>query len=316
MKKSLIKLGICVALIAVLVVNCKKKEDDDNTPMAFLLLYINDQMSGNCATITKATASGVVTYTAVANAVPKGGCNESTLATYTTSSASAKAISDTDFDAKTPIFAKYSECSTLAATQAVSKANVTTASLETSANNAANGCTSVGNSNAGQTYCKDAAALAALKATIQYQSISDAKADMSTNYTGSQVANSTTSVGASYGYTTAALLALRLATTTELTMLSKGAEFNAVYAGLGTSASCQAKIINDSAALKTLVTKNVAVTSALVTGGAIGSADRAAVSETIISSLTCKYGAGFTAATATVGTTAAIGVCPSSYPSF
>lgn len=190
-------------------------------------------MSGNCATITKATTSGVVTYTATANAVPKGGCNEGTLATYTTSSATAKATSDADFDAKTPFLSKHSECSSVVTTQAASKANITTTSLETSANNDASGCTSYGNSNAGQKFCKDAASLAALKATIQYLSIGDAKTDMSTNYTGQILANTATSTGASYGYTVAALTNLRLATTAELSVISKGAEFSAVFASIG-----------------------------------------------------------------------------------
>ncbi|TGM59346.1 hypothetical protein [Leptospira vanthielii] len=68
--------SILLALLFVAAVfgNCKPKEEDDNTPVLALLLYANDQLSGNCASITKASSTS---YTATLVSVPKGGCSQS-----------------------------------------------------------------------------------------------------------------------------------------------------------------------------------------------------------------------------------------------
>ncbi|EOQ96753.1 hypothetical protein LEP1GSC195_2349 [Leptospira wolbachii serovar Codice str. CDC] len=61
-------------IVATLFTNCfeldKKKED--NTAITALLLYVNDQLGGNCAMVMK---SGT-TYTASLFSIPKGGCSK------------------------------------------------------------------------------------------------------------------------------------------------------------------------------------------------------------------------------------------------
>lgn len=66
--------SILLALLFVAAVfgNCKEDKKDD-TPVIALLLYANDQLSGNCASITKASATS---YTATLISVPKGGCSQ------------------------------------------------------------------------------------------------------------------------------------------------------------------------------------------------------------------------------------------------
>lgn len=64
---------LALLFVAAVFANCKPKEEDDNTPVLALLLYANDQLSGNCASITKASATS---YTATLISVPKGGCSQ------------------------------------------------------------------------------------------------------------------------------------------------------------------------------------------------------------------------------------------------
>lgn len=73
--------SILLALLFVAAVfgNCKEEEKDDNTVLA-LLLYANDQLSGNCATVTRNSSTS---YSATITSVPKGGCKvASTKAEY------------------------------------------------------------------------------------------------------------------------------------------------------------------------------------------------------------------------------------------
>jgi hypothetical protein len=72
MKSKLILIALAVAL--ALTTNCKKvaKNDDDTTTLGILALaYINDQQSGNCATVTKTGTS----YYASFNVFPKFLCS-------------------------------------------------------------------------------------------------------------------------------------------------------------------------------------------------------------------------------------------------
>jgi hypothetical protein len=67
MNKKILTLGLVLAL--ALTFNCKKDSDDDDMPL-LALLYIADQTSGNCATVTRGTP-----YTVQLSVVPKGGCS-------------------------------------------------------------------------------------------------------------------------------------------------------------------------------------------------------------------------------------------------
>ncbi|TGK47879.1 hypothetical protein EHQ16_01200 [Leptospira kanakyensis] len=57
--------------VATVFANCTPKEEKDNTPVLALLLYANDQLSGNCAIVTR---NSTTSYSASLNSVPKGGC--------------------------------------------------------------------------------------------------------------------------------------------------------------------------------------------------------------------------------------------------
>ncbi len=295
---------IVLAIIAatLLTLNCKKEEKDDSTTN-FLLVYLLDQASGNCATITKNTAGTL--YTATGSGVPKGGCNEATLGRFAETSAAAKAISDSNFDARINELKKYTECSAQETTQTANKIAVTTTTIETAANNATNGCTTVGgNGFLGATnFCKDAASLSALKALTRYVAISSARTDMEANYSGQQTANA--ALNTTTGYTSAALLNLRLANSTEIALISSFDIAGAWVSGLGTS--CGAKVIASNATFKAYLEKVAGFVTSH--GTEITNANRAAVSETITNNLTCRYGSTATAST-TVGTTAGVGLCP------
>lgn len=53
-----------------------KKDDKDDTIVTTGLLYLLDQTSGNCASITKTNATQ---YTVNLSSIPKGGCNQATI---------------------------------------------------------------------------------------------------------------------------------------------------------------------------------------------------------------------------------------------
>lgn len=99
--------SILLALLFVAAVfgNCKKDEKDD-TPVLALLLYANDQLSGNCATVTRNAANN---YSASLTSVPKGGCK------INTTKAEAEASFNTQ---KTNILAFYTKAGSVCDTTA------------------------------------------------------------------------------------------------------------------------------------------------------------------------------------------------------
>ncbi|WP_078126061.1 lipoprotein LipL36 [Leptospira alexanderi] len=82
MKKNVMKFA-AVAALTVALSACKKSESDDDT-ITLALLYLVDQTSGNCVTITKSDAAhsgaagagdGKPTYMATGNTRPKAACS-------------------------------------------------------------------------------------------------------------------------------------------------------------------------------------------------------------------------------------------------
>jgi hypothetical protein len=71
MNKKILTLGLVLAM--AFAFNCKKDDDSDDDTTLFALLFLADQTSGKCATVSK---SGT-TYTATLTTVPKGGCSTS-----------------------------------------------------------------------------------------------------------------------------------------------------------------------------------------------------------------------------------------------
>ncbi len=65
-----------VAALTVALTACKGDDDDDDVVM-LALLYLADQTSGNCVTLSKGDGNGdgIPTYTATGNTRPKGACS-------------------------------------------------------------------------------------------------------------------------------------------------------------------------------------------------------------------------------------------------
>ncbi|TGM59347.1 hypothetical protein [Leptospira vanthielii] len=97
---------LALLFVAAVFANCKPKEEDDNTPVLALLLYANDQLSGNCATVTRNAANS---YSASLTSVPKGGCKVN----------STKAEAEASFNtSKTNILAFYTKAGSTCDTSA------------------------------------------------------------------------------------------------------------------------------------------------------------------------------------------------------
>lgn len=64
---------LIMILVALFTINCKKDNNEDSSTNA-LLLYLVDQTSGNCATITKSTTTTGL-YSVGLSPLPKGGCS-------------------------------------------------------------------------------------------------------------------------------------------------------------------------------------------------------------------------------------------------
>ncbi|WP_032918895.1 lipoprotein LipL36 [Leptospira santarosai] len=84
MKRNVMRFA-AVAALTVALSACKKSEDNDDDTITLALLYLVDQTSGNCVTITKDDAAhagggagdGKPTYTATGNTKPKAACSGS-----------------------------------------------------------------------------------------------------------------------------------------------------------------------------------------------------------------------------------------------
>ncbi|TGK23912.1 hypothetical protein [Leptospira stimsonii] len=76
MKKGFLRIT-AILMIAVAFHVCKKSDDGNEDTILTALLYVADLSSGNCATITKNSST---LYNVVLTSVPKGGCNQATLA--------------------------------------------------------------------------------------------------------------------------------------------------------------------------------------------------------------------------------------------
>ncbi|WP_080634239.1 lipoprotein LipL36 [Leptospira santarosai] len=82
MKRNVMRFA-AVAALTVALSACKKSEDNDDDTITLALLYLVDQTSGNCVTITKDDAAhagggagdGKPTYTATGNTKPKAACS-------------------------------------------------------------------------------------------------------------------------------------------------------------------------------------------------------------------------------------------------
>lgn len=125
---------IAVATLAMALVACKKSDDGNDDVVTAGLLYFLDQTSGNCATIFKMSATQ---YGVTLSSVPKGGCNQATIAG--TDLASAKAIRAAQYDGAITI-ANSIGCSSAAITTITNAKNtaingITQTTFDTSVSN-------------------------------------------------------------------------------------------------------------------------------------------------------------------------------------
>ncbi|WP_082278343.1 lipoprotein LipL36 [Leptospira interrogans] len=94
MRRNIMKIA-AVAALTVALTACKSDDDDDDVVM-LALLYLADQTSGNCVTITKSDANGdgIPTYTATGTTKPKAACsgNFNTVAIVGNSAAVADSV--------------------------------------------------------------------------------------------------------------------------------------------------------------------------------------------------------------------------------
>lgn len=72
MKKT-ITIVFEILFAVTLFANCIPQKEKDDAPVIALLVYANDQLSGNCASVTKTNST---TYSATLLSVPKGGCSQ------------------------------------------------------------------------------------------------------------------------------------------------------------------------------------------------------------------------------------------------
>jgi hypothetical protein len=301
-----------------------QKKDDDNKKQQtnLLLLYAVDQASGNCATITKTTVGSTTSYSASGTGIPKGGCNEATLApTYVTSSATAKTTSDTYYDALISLYNAGSSCSTLSTAASTNKSLITATTLETAANAASTKCISYANTGR-NIYCTSESAVTTNKALTRYVSISSAATDMKTNFDGQKT--SWTANISNSGFTVANIALAGVLSSANVSAASSNAYqawINAYIASFSNTSlqTCAKSIVTNNTALKQLLLKSNGGTLESVTG--ITKTDAASV--TPESSVSCGYGTGFTATTTTSVTigsstfvTAGVGTCPTSYTQF
>ncbi|RHX92614.1 hypothetical protein [Leptospira stimsonii] len=112
--------------IAVVFNVCKKSDDGNDDTILAALLYVADLSSGNCATITKNSSS---LYNATLTSVPKGGCNQATLAGSDV--AGRAALINANFDAYSAL-ATSLNCS-VATTNLITSAKNTTLAANTQA---------------------------------------------------------------------------------------------------------------------------------------------------------------------------------------
>lgn len=125
---------IAVATLAMALVACKKSDDGNDDVVTAGLIYFLDQTSGNCASIMKMNAT---TYAATLTSIPKGGCNQATIAG--TDLTSAKAIRAAQYDGAITI-ANSIGCSAAAITTLTNAKNtalnaMTQATFDTSVSN-------------------------------------------------------------------------------------------------------------------------------------------------------------------------------------
>lgn len=144
-----------VAALTVALSACKKSEDDDDT-ITLALLYLVDQTSGNCVTLTKNDAAhsgaagagdGKATYTATGSTRPKAACASSFNTVFILNNAEAVATSAKAayIAAKEKATASGSNCAAVGTALQAAADNVTTLKVEqTLAAVALGSCTSLG----------------------------------------------------------------------------------------------------------------------------------------------------------------------------
>ena len=374
MKKNNNYFSALVLILGLSFVNCTSESSNSlYQTNALLLNYVSGLLYGNCAQVTKATSSAsVITYTATGYNIPTGGCSSTSLgASYTTTASDIVTKTDAYFTRITTILDAQTACSTmstivkgtnstLASTvsgvsfvgsvlTATTAANITSAaSLNTADSTNSSGVFSPKNCVTVKTgllytagiFCSSAADSTTAQSNVKYYVVNSVQTDMATNYEGNRtILNSakTTTDSVNY-YTNAAIAAMRMMTSTEvstLTSTTNNAKLDAYAVVLGlyssfaatafasqvsTAPSCLAALTASDSTLKDYLIRipTAQYTTSTSLNSNISFGDKQAVTTPFIVSLSCKYGAGFTTATTTALATSspAVPVCPSTYTQF
>lgn len=319
--KNSIKVISTLSLVLFLAADCQKKKED-NTGKNLALLFLLDQNSGNCVTISKSTAAdGKVTYNASGSAIPKGGCNSATMDSnlYSTSSSEVLTASQGYYDALKAVFDTDTSCSALSTASTAAKSSLTSTAIDTTKSgltSGASGCGFVGyrvtGTKLGVAYiCKDDTSITQFKARTSYQSVSSVATDMADKIT--DLKAFLTASKATSGLTDSAIAAARPASAAEMTILGSVA-FTATLTAAFSSTTCATALATKNADVKSLYTSMAGASTSL----GITTSDAAKVASAVLAYFntpTCGYGTGFTAnSSASVGSKTY--TCPTSYPQF
>ena len=374
MKKNNLYFSALVLFLGLSFSNCHSSSDNSGYQTTALLAnYINSLLAGNCAQVTKATSSaGVITYTATGYNIPTGGCSSATLgATYTTTAADLVTLATAYFTRITTILDAQTACAsmstivkgtnTAAATTlatssfvgsvltATTAANITSAaSLNTADSTNSSGVFSPKNCITVKTgllytsgiFCSSAADSTTAQSNVKYYVVNSVQTDMATNFEGNRTIlySAKTTTDSVNFYTNAAMAAMRMMTSTEvstLTSTTNNARLDAYAVVLGlysnlaatalasqvsTAPSCLAALTASDSTLKDYLIRipTAQYTTSTTLNSNITFGDKQAVTTPFIPSLSCKYGAGFTTATTTAlaTSTPAVPVCPSTDTQF
>jgi hypothetical protein len=374
MKKNNLYFSALVLILGLSFTNCHSSSDNSlYQTNALLLNYVNGLLAGNCAQVTKATSSAsVITYTATGYNIPTGGCSSATLgANYTTTAADLVTLATAYFTRITTILDAQTACasmstivkgtnaaaaSTLATSSfvgsvltATTAANITAlATANTADSTNSSGVFSPKNCITVKTgllytsgiFCSSAADSTTAQSNVKYYVVNSVQTDMATSFEGNRTIlySAKTTTDSVNFYTNAAIAAMRLMTSTEvstLTSTTNNAKLDSYALVLGlystlaatalasqvsTAPSCLAALTASDSTLKDYLIRipTAQYTTSTTLNSNIAFGDKQAVTTPFIPSLSCKYGAGFTTATTTVlaSSTPAVPVCPSTYTQF
>lgn len=294
--------------VAALVLICLSSMGCEFTPKkndnSLLMLLLLDQLSGNCATITRSSAT---LYQATGVAVPKAVCRNT--ARFYTDATAAWTQNNTEWNQALALLTGTNCATSRASAQAIINGLASVATITTTASSGNPRCallTSI-NMSAPIYYCIDQAnintSITNMAASTRYQVVSDVKIDMATSW---NFIKPTVTSYASFGFTSAAIAAATPMDSAFASILTGAPEGWAFGLSMSTPA-CVTDVLRNAPGLKAQVARAFGVTSTY----GITAADASAVTSVLVMAapVTCAYGSSFIP-------TVSNGVCPTTYPTW